>query len=97
MKRRFVLMTDGMTPQQEKQLAAALAPPLGWWHQTPNSWLIVDPTGRHTADLITGMIAGIAPNCRCLVVEVQHKWWASRLRTNETGAEQWLTTHWQAE
>jgi hypothetical protein len=78
MMRRFVLSTAQMTPDEERQLAAALSPPWGWWHNLPNTWAIIDPTGVHSALDIRAIVERINPAAHCLVVEVAGRDWALR-------------------
>jgi hypothetical protein len=77
-----------LTFDEERQLAAALAQPLGWWHRLPNTWLILDEESQQSCDSLRGIVQGINPAAQCIVVEFQVSNWAARLQHPE---DAWLS------
>jgi hypothetical protein len=67
-----------MTPDQERRLAAAMAPPLAWWHYMPNTWAVIDPIGMRNAGDIRAIVEGASPGTHCLIVEVEGTTWSMR-------------------
>ena len=92
MTKRFVLITSPMTAEEEKRLAAALAPPLGWWHQLPNTWAIVDHASAHDGSYFRGLVQAINHETRCLVVEVRDNNWTLRAPMAQG---EWFRDHWE--
>ncbi|MBI1198827.1 MAG: hypothetical protein GC203_13280 [Phenylobacterium sp.] len=99
MKRRFVLVTEPLTPEQERQIAAALpGPNIGWWHHLPNTWLIVDLSGAAiSAESLQGLLTGIAPAARMFVTEVSYgSPWTIRYSLSQPHELQWVQDYWAA-
>lgn len=95
MKKRFVLMTETLTAEQETQLRGAIGP-VHWWHWLPNAWLIIDYSESVTANSINAGFQSVAPNAQCLVLEVDHKAWASMERRMPKGVlSDWIRTNWE--
>ena len=94
MKRRFILLTETLTAEQETQLRTALGSPY-WWHWLPNAWLIVDFTNLVTVHTLNAAFHKVAPRSQCLVLEVDHKAWNSmELPTPNGKLSDWIKTSW---
>ncbi len=96
MTRRFVMMVDGLSAAQDQQLAKALAPPLGWWHQMPNVWLVVDHTNIENVISLRARVEAINQIARCVVLQVSNYTWATRLFTEANNSTMsWLRANWE--
>lgn len=98
MKRpRFVLMTAGLTTDQERAIVDWLAPNFGWFHHFTNSWLIVDFTGETTAEVLRDGLRQFIPGpVPFVVLQVEPKSWSGMMKTDDIGAKQtkWLNENW---
>lgn len=83
-----------MTSDEERKLAEKLAPPIGWWHNLPNSWLIVDHSDRLTTSDIRQIVQDINPDRHSLVIEATVTDWASRNNAQTLQTVQWLRENW---
>ena len=94
MKRRFILVTENLTPEEETQLRASLGTPY-LWHWLPNAWLLLDLVGSVTVNTIRDAFRLIAPSKQCLVLEVDHKQWASMEKKTPNGTlSDWIKSSW---
>lgn len=69
MSSRFVVLTGNTTPYEDLAISGFVKNRFGWWHWLPNSWLIVDPHGKLTAQSLRSDLHEIAPNAQVIVLE----------------------------
>jgi hypothetical protein len=97
---RFVVATDDLTADQEREFIAFLREHrASWWHRLQNFWLIDDP-GRLSPISIRDKIADeIAPGTDCLVFSIKgDTHWAGFGPTAEKKSMfAWLNKNWQSE
>lgn len=94
MKRKFILMTEAITPAQEVALRDSLGSPY-WWHWLPNAWLIIDMSNSLSVNTLNLAFNKVAPLSQCLVLEVEPKAWNSMEKTTEEGKmSDWIKSSW---
>jgi hypothetical protein len=96
MTRRFVVLTESSTPEQDQAFQQFIDGRLAWWRWFPNSWVLIDRTNQYTSDKICGVAAGIYQNVPLLVVQFDedgtHTWHAMQ-RGDEMF--KWFHTAWE--
>ncbi|MDP9524256.1 hypothetical protein [Pseudomonas putida] len=71
MKKRFVVMIDSSTDEQNNEfLKWVKKEKVGWWHWINNSWLISNRSGHLSAGTIRDKITEIFPGENTLVIEL---------------------------
>ena len=95
MRRRFVLVTDVLTSEQERQLVAALGS-VAWWHHIPNMWLIVDEANQVNTEMLRGLLTAIAPLAKMFASEATEGWWAVRYDTTIPAQAAWFQQFWSS-
>jgi hypothetical protein len=97
-KRRFVLVTDPLTADQERRIAAAMQHPIEWWHHIPNMWLVVDTGDRVTTGTLRTLMNDVAPGAKMFATEVDPgAWWSARFNSVAPAQRRWLEEHWEGE
>ena len=98
MKKRFILLLNSSSPQQnEAFLAAIRAHQIVWWHWFPNAWLIVNPPGNLTAEELRDMANTCFPGVHKVVLESRAngtETWAGFGPTN-TNMFEWIRENWK--
>lgn len=70
MKKRYIVGINSMTEEQEKAFLEYISSnEFAWWHWINNLWLIVDRSGKLTAEKLRNDLLEIAPDERNLVIE----------------------------
>jgi hypothetical protein len=67
---RFIVGTDRTTPEQDQAFYTLLRsrwPSMGWWHNLPETWLLIDPTNTLTVEILRDAAFEAFPG-RCLIV-----------------------------
>ncbi len=97
-RRHFVVSTDPLSVEQEKQFKDSLSG-IGWWHWLPNFWLIIDPDGKLTVGRIRNLIQKANDQARCIVIQVKPITWASLSKPDATGRDMmvWVRNEWDKE
>lgn len=94
MTRHFVLMTDELTPAEQKGLVGRLGR-CGWWHNLPNAWLIVDVADNLTADAIRQMVQDVNDSKHCLALQVDPSDWSMRHSSHDlANSREWMLKYW---
>jgi hypothetical protein len=96
--RRFVIATDPLTSDEEKELQKFFKGH-GWWKWLPNFWLAVDLTDTLTTVAIRDRIHEINKSKRAWVLQVEPISWASLTREDSQGRDgtDWIKRNWQAD
>ncbi|MXO72251.1 hypothetical protein [Alteraurantiacibacter buctensis] len=96
MSKKFILSTDVLSAEEERQLKEKLKG-MGYWHWLPNFWLIKSISDTVTASQINSMIEEVAPHARCFVTEVEAMTWAARTLPDANGNDmgKWIRNEWQ--
>ena len=94
MNKYFTVALSGVTPEQEKLIAARWAG-YGWWHGVTNFWLLRDHHGTFSAASIRDAIREIAPHANLLVIEIDPKMWAGGVMTEAN--RNWLRNYFPPE
>ena len=71
MKKKFIVAVDDPTAEQKKKISEFFKGNYGWWHWIDGFWMVTDPSGELTATKIRDKIGELAPNTRCMVLEVK--------------------------
>jgi hypothetical protein len=100
MKKRFVVMLDSSTKEQNEAFREYLkaATPGLWWHWLENSWLLVDPKGTLTASELTDKVMVTYPGVSNLVLEFSddHDTWSGfGPMKPEKNMFPWLRKNWR--
>ncbi|MFN0132211.1 MAG: hypothetical protein ACKVW3_06725 [Phycisphaerales bacterium] len=69
MSKAFVILTHEATAEKQAAIGEALKG-CGWWHYTPQAWVILDPTDAHTTDTIRAKIMAAAPEVAVIVFQI---------------------------
>src|SRR5689334_23352076 len=95
MNRRFVVLTESATAEQEQRFVNFVNNRLGWWKWFPNSWLLVDNREQFTSAQIRDVAAGIFPTAALLVLEFRddgtHSWHGMQ----KGDMFQWFDKNWE--
>lgn len=98
MKKRFVVMLDLSTPEQETALKDFFAAQSAiWWHWLTNAWLVSDSKGLLTAGQIRDALNKIAPGVSVLVLELRSDsdtWSGFGPSSEKRNMFQWIKDHW---
>jgi len=91
----FSVATSGMTADQDRALADFWRG-RGWWHGVPGFWILKDTTGQKTAAQVRDEIRNIAPNAKCMVIDMgTPKTWAGSRMTDSN--RDWLRKYFPPE
>jgi hypothetical protein len=98
MTRRFVIGTDGLSTEKERQFTEFLkGHGAGYWHWVPNFWLVVDEEpSKLGAEMIRDKLSELEAR-RSLVMEIAEELdWATQARGLPPGKNltDWLETQW---
>jgi hypothetical protein len=96
MSKFFVISTDPLDAPQEQQLVE-LAKQFSWWHWLPNFWLLKDHSEVWTVSALRDRFTAIAPNSRCIILQVDPIAWDGRVKPDAKGnrMEDWLFSYWK--
>lgn len=98
MKRRYMIMVDGLDKDAEKKIIEFLRDnDVAWWHRIPNVWLVTDSNEQLSATIIRDFIKSLPKRSggACLVMQIsQHDTWAGYRRQNENDTFEWLKKNW---
>ena len=94
MARYFSIAIDGVTEQQEMQIAASWTGH-AWWHGVAGFWLLRDHLDCMTAESVRDGIGVVIPVARVMVVQIAPITWAGN-SMNEANRE-WLRKYWPPE
>jgi len=96
--KRFIVMTDNVTPRQTQLITDTLHLGFrGWWHWLPNAWLVTaTDTDAATPQTLSDAITGAVPELRHLVFELkgEHDWAGFGPTDPVKGMFEWLYSQW---
>jgi hypothetical protein len=75
MSKRFVVITSMTNEQDQARITAHLKGRGGWWHWTPEAWLLKAPKDIDL-DTLREEIKTVAPGCHFIIIPVD-RYWAS--------------------
>lgn len=93
--RRFVVGTGRSTAEQDTSFYQSLIarwPLLGWWHNLPEMWLLVDLNDTCTSSEIRDIAKTAFPSLHLMVIEISSGTWAGVGDPNET---KWMDQSWK--
>ena len=98
MKKRFVVMLDSSTQEQNQAFLAFIQnQSLNWWHWLTNSWLIIG--ANVSADEISAKVQQIYPNIHHLVIELRtdgtEEWYGFGPSGEKRNMFPWLQQYWK--
>ena len=100
MKRRFIVLLDSATPEQDKEFKKWVKEQgFGYWHWLSQSWLLVSTDSDVKAGDVRSKAMEIYDECdRLLVLELRgtsHDTWAGfGPRKQTTNMFTWIKNHW---
>ena len=99
MKKHFVLAGGPISTDEEKAITGYFQGKHGWWHWISGFWLIIDSSGKLTAENIRDHVHTVAPNARILVLEVEQgtDWAGIGPQTPEKDMFRWIQKVWLEE
>ena len=71
MKKRFILVIDNPTEEQQNAVTNFFKNPLGYWHWFSDVWLLTDPTNTWTVTSIRDKVKELIPEARVLVLPIE--------------------------
>ena len=94
MKRRFIIVVNGATAQQQNAVSAIFTnrPNIGYWHWYNDMWLVVDLTNAWTAETLRNKLNEVVPANHKFVSEVGHGMGWAVFGNTETFP--WLHNDW---
>jgi hypothetical protein len=101
MKRRYIVLLDEATKEQDDQLRNYIKENgLGWWHWLSNSWLLSDPRGTLSASEIRDKINEIYDGVHTIVIELYKggdTWAGFGPKTEKKDMFRWFHETWKAD
>ncbi len=93
MKKRFILVIDNPTKEQQNAVTQFFKNQLGYWHWFSDVWLLTDSSNTWTAVSLRDKVKELVPGARLLVfmVESNHTWAAF----GKEGMFNWLDKTWK--
>jgi hypothetical protein len=97
MTHRFIIAVDEESPATVKKMISLLnaTGPVGWWHYTKGTWLVLERTGTLTADKLRAKIMAEFPEVTHLVLEIPSGGTWSGF--GPTKMKKWLVEQWDRE
>ena len=98
MKKRFIVVTNRTTAEQDKAFQESLPPGFAWWHWLGETWLLVDNTGFRSASELRDIARDAFPGIYCLVIEVSEsgdRWAGFGPSSGEKNMFAWIRDYWQ--
>jgi hypothetical protein len=94
--RRFIVLADVRSPEQEQAVTGALKKLGTWWHWIPNSWLVVTEEGTSAKDIRDelGKLQGIGVR---IVLDYDNNTWAAGGSTvaGPQDVFEWIKKSWK--
>jgi hypothetical protein len=99
MTKRYVITTDPLTKEQEKQFSESLGKQTGWWHWMPNMWLVTDWNDALSEDRIMEMLQRVNKMARAVILRVEPVTWAALALDNQYDRDMvdWIKRFWVEE
>jgi len=99
MKKHFMAAAGPISTEEEKSITDYFRGQHAWWHWINDLWLIIDDSGKLTAEKIRNHVHTVAPNARILVLEVQKgaDWAGIGPQTKEKDMFRWIQKVWLEE
>lgn len=97
MNKRFVILLDSCTKEQEEAIRLSFKD-LTWWHWLPNAWLLSDPAGAYSALGIRNHIQVVVPNLYVMVFELNatgDTWAGFGPSAAERNMFDWIRRNWE--
>ena len=96
MKKHFVVAVGPILLEEEKAIIEYFHGKHTWWHWIGGFWLVIDSSGKLTAENIRDHVHVVAPNARILVLEVQkgHDWAGIGPETEQKNMFRWIRKFW---
>lgn len=98
MKKRFIVLLDSETREQNKKFKSYIKEDkYNWWHWLNNSWLVIDESGELTAAKLRTDLADFFPGVHKLVIELKDKndtWAGYGPSTEDENMFKWLKKNW---
>jgi hypothetical protein len=98
MKRRFLIATGQLTPEQTQAfLTHVQSSGLAWWHWMPGFWLVIDWSDRVSELSLMQALQSIAPGVYCLVMQVpeSNAWAGFGPNQDPQNMFSWLNDLWK--
>jgi hypothetical protein len=100
MKKRFVLLLDTTTAEQNKNFLDQIKKAgFNWWHWIQDAWLLVDSTGEWTSARVRDLASEYYPGVDKLVLELRDDgtdtWGSYGPKTEKRDMAKWLKTNWK--
>lgn len=93
MKKRFILVIDNPTKEQQNAVTNFFKNQLGYWHWFSDVWLLTDTTNTWTVSSIRDTVKGLIPEARLLVFAIgSGTAWAG---SGKTEMFKWLHNTWK--
>jgi hypothetical protein len=101
MKKRFVILLDGSTKEQEQAFLQHIkdSGEFGWWHWLNGSWLLYTSNLAYDAHGIREIVGRFFPNMHHMVLELRadgSDWWYGFGPNNkEKNMFEWMRENWK--
>ncbi len=93
MKKRFILVIDNPTKEQQNAVTNFFKNQLGYWHWFSDVWLLTDTTNTWTVSSIRDTVKELIPEARLLVFAIgSGTAWAG---SGKTEMFKWLHNTWK--
>ena len=99
MKKRFIVSVDNFTKEQDQLFIKYIEENgLEWWHWLSHTWLLVNPSGNISIEVLRDKVLEIYKSEYNLVVEItvnQDTWAGFGPLTDEKNMFEWLHSNWK--
>jgi hypothetical protein len=99
MKKRFIVLVNSSTKQQEDDFIAFIkAEGFGYWHWLNNSWLLISHSSHHTAPFVREKVMKFFPNVNNMVLQFNEDgelhWNGFGPGSGEHNMFEWMHKNW---
>jgi hypothetical protein len=99
MKKRFILLVDNTTADQNKAFRDFVeASGLNWWHWISNAWLLIDQKGTWKASQLRDKAKEVYPGENTFVAELRpddDTWSGFGPSTEKRNMFKWIEQNWK--
>ncbi len=93
MKKRFILVIDGATKEQQNIITIFFKDRMGYWHWFSDAWLLTDSSNTWTVSSIRDKVQELIPGINMIVLAIESDTeWAGFGQANRFD---WLNDTWK--